>query len=106
MSIDLTIVLVTQPSRIAYFREALERIKETLLFQQSIDLLVIFNGKSPLGERYLDTFEVQFQGRISKEIILKNSPMPRDIWNCIRKRKLRWIHMPGDDDLIIHKSYQ
>ena len=101
----LTIVLVTQPARLQYFPHALEAIAQALEIHSDLELLVIFNGKSEEGERNLRPLQEVFTTRVSSEIIEINTPMPDEIVKTIRKRELRWIHIPGDDDLVISTAY-
>ena len=101
----LTVVLVTQPARVDYFAESLECIAEALEKHLELELLVIFNGKSDSGEDKLKPIQDAFPTRVSSRIIEVNNPMPDSFFKIIREENLRWIHMPGDDDLVIPKAY-
>ena len=101
----LTVVLVTQPARVHYFAESLECIAEALEKHLELELLVIFNGKSDSGEDKLKPIQDAFPTRVSSRIIEVNNPMPDGVFKIIREENLRWIHMPGDDDLVIPKAY-
>jgi len=101
----LTVVLVTQPARVDYFAESLECIAEALEKHLELELLVIFNGKSDSGEDKLKPIQDGFPTRVSSRIIEVNNPMPDSVFKIIREENLRWIHMPGDDDLVIPKAY-
>lgn len=103
---NFTTVIVTQPSRLPYFIEALVNIEEALISFDEMSLLIIFNGRNLLGERALEPIRNRFSKRIRVEVIEINSPMPEVVWQTIESHDLSWIHMPGDDDLIISENYR
>lgn len=100
-----TVVLVTQPSRTGYLKESLVQLDRALSLNENMSLLVIFNGASEVGQSLLKALQVTHKERIRSRVVKKNSPLPHLIFSIIRNEGLTWIHMPGDDDLVIPESY-
>jgi hypothetical protein len=105
MPMKLTITLVTQPSRVEFLAISLKAIREALHLHPALNLLVIFNGVSKRGEELLQPLRGEFEGRVSAEIIEKNTPLPNEVVKLIRKKELDWVHLPGDDDVVIPETY-
>lgn len=105
MPMKLTITLVTQPSRVEFLAISLRAIREALHLHSALNLLVIFNGVSKRGEELLQPLRGEFDGRVSTEIIEKNTPLPNEVVKIIREKELDWVHLPGDDDVVIPQTY-
>jgi hypothetical protein len=105
MPMKLTITLVTQPSRVDFLAKSLEAIRKALHQHPALNLLVIFNGASKRGEELLQPLRGEFEDRVSAEIIEKNTPLPNEVVKIIRKNELDWVHLPGDDDVVIPETY-
>lgn len=100
-----TTVLVTQPSRIRYLEESLKQLSLALTLNHNMNLLVIFNGESHQGESILTPIINMHGERVRSKTIKENSPLPTRLVSIIRNEGLRWVHLPGDDDLVIPESY-
>jgi len=100
-----TVVLVTQPSRTRYLKESLVQLDRALSLNENMTLLVIFNGASEVGQSLLKPLHVNHKERVRSRVVKKNTPLPSLIFSIIRNEDLAWIHMPGDDDLVIPESY-
>jgi len=100
-----TVVLVTQPSRTGYLQESLVQLDRALSINKKMDLLVIFNGESETSQSLLGQLSISHKDRVRFSVVNRNSPLPNPIFSIIRNEGLAWIHMPGDDDLVIPESY-
>jgi hypothetical protein len=102
---NLTIVLVTQPSRVNFLHGAISRVHQLLLECEWISVLFILNGTSPALEDQVQTIKENFLERVKIERNEHNLSMPHNYLHFVKKNNLDWVIFPGDDDLLVVSSF-
>jgi hypothetical protein len=85
---------------------ALKSIESALYAFPQMHLMVIFNGANHEGEDAIAHLSLSFPNRISSFSFAENSSLPEKVWQQIDLNALGWIHMPGDDDLVVQDAYR
>ena len=109
----VTILLVTQPSRLKYFEDCIASVASALATYPWLELLLVVNGRSPKANELGETLRDKFPERVSIEVFEENTNLGDSVWEVLHRRGTTWVNFLGDDDLLlldnlefVHKSIQ
>lgn len=103
---QLTIVLVTQPGREDFFRQAVKSISRALHIFEEIKLFIFLNGSTSASKVVAENIQSNFPNRTIIRESQFNSVLTDQLWHHLKDLQVTWVHFPGDDDIVVADKYK